>query len=154
MPISHVLLHYPINWYFSHLFVSFCTINSRHGSGSRTQKPPPDDPPFTAYVGNLPMGITQGDIERIFNDFHVGSQLFYLFKWFLLECSICSQEIASLMNIYLVVAFSNNVRGLSWTYISISFRLRVYDWFMIEILINSKVIAMLNLILRTISFAS
>ncbi|XKL64682.1 hypothetical protein PGB90_004768 [Kerria lacca] len=37
----------------------------------RPQKPPPDEPPFTAYVGNLPMGITQGDIERMFKDYRL-----------------------------------------------------------------------------------
>ncbi|XP_050442850.1 eukaryotic translation initiation factor 4H-like [Adelges cooleyi] len=30
-------------------------------------KPLPTNPPFVAYLGNLPQGITQGDVENIFN---------------------------------------------------------------------------------------
>lgn len=34
----------------------------------RNQKTLPLDPPYTAFVGNLPNGITQGDVERFFPD--------------------------------------------------------------------------------------
>ena len=41
------------------------------GYRPRQQKPMPEEPPFTAYVGNLPAGLVQGDVERIFNTLHV-----------------------------------------------------------------------------------
>ena len=34
-------------------------------------KPLPDEPPFTAYVGNLPDGAVQGDLENMFENLKV-----------------------------------------------------------------------------------
>lgn len=47
-----------------------------YGSGggrSRGRRPVPDEPPFTAFVGNLPNGLVQGDVSRIFSDINVKS---------------------------------------------------------------------------------
>ncbi|XP_068900052.1 eukaryotic translation initiation factor 4H-like isoform X2 [Tenebrio molitor] len=43
------------------------------GGGGRRggRKPFPTEPPFTAYIGNLPYGIVQGDVNRIFQDLNV-----------------------------------------------------------------------------------
>ncbi|XP_030378241.1 eukaryotic translation initiation factor 4H isoform X2 [Scaptodrosophila lebanonensis] len=39
--------------------------------GERHAKQLPTEPPFIAYVGNLPQGLVQGDVIKIFQDFEV-----------------------------------------------------------------------------------
>eukprot|EP00099_Drosophila_melanogaster_P030448 NP_996487.1 eukaryotic translation initiation factor 4H1, isoform C [Drosophila melanogaster] len=39
--------------------------------GDRASKQLPTEPPFIAFVGNLPQGLVQGDVIKIFQDFEV-----------------------------------------------------------------------------------
>lgn len=40
----------------------------QNAGGGRPRQPVPDQPPYTAFVGNLPPDCTQGDMDRIFKD--------------------------------------------------------------------------------------
>lgn len=45
--------------------------DNREYGGGRRRKPLPTEPPFTAYVGNLPTGVVQGDVNRMFSEMQV-----------------------------------------------------------------------------------
>ncbi|XP_053951160.1 eukaryotic translation initiation factor 4H isoform X2 [Anastrepha ludens] len=47
------------------------SIDHSRNFGDRPGKQLPTEPPFIAYVGNLPQGLVQGDVIKIFQDFEV-----------------------------------------------------------------------------------
>lgn len=52
--------------------IVFVVFRCRGGfGGERHVKQLPTEPPFIAYVGNLPQGLVQGDVIKIFQDFEV-----------------------------------------------------------------------------------
>ena len=54
--------------------------NDYGGGGGRPKRPIPDEPPYTAFVGNLPQGIVQGDVDKIFGALKVSSYPFSRFS--------------------------------------------------------------------------
>ena len=48
-----------------------CRRGGYGGGGYGGKRPLPDEPPYTAFVGNLPTNCVQGDVEMIFKEFGV-----------------------------------------------------------------------------------
>lgn len=55
LPLAHSLMLY-----------AFLCLHCRYDNNQR-KKPFPTDPPFIAFVGNLPQGVVQGDVIQIFS---------------------------------------------------------------------------------------
>ena len=63
----HILLN-------SRVDLLFCRGGDRYQNDrERRPRPLPEEPPFTAYVGNLPNGIVQGDVQFMFEKLKVRS---------------------------------------------------------------------------------
>lgn len=52
--------------FFTHILTGASRISCRYDNHPR-KKPFPTDPPFIAFVGNLPQGVVQGDVIQIFS---------------------------------------------------------------------------------------
>lgn len=53
-------------------YVHFFFFRDFGGGGRRGgRKPIPNEPPYTAFIGNLPAGVVQGDINHIFSKLKV-----------------------------------------------------------------------------------
>ena len=56
----------------------------RGGGSGGGRKQIPTEPPFTVFVGNLPNGIVQGDLELIFRDQQVRKLLQFIYLYYIL----------------------------------------------------------------------
>ena len=85
-----------IIWY-QFLYLTICPFsrndggyNNDGGDNRGGKKPIPNEPPYTAFVGNLPDGIVQGDVEIMFKPLKVGKRIHLAltnvnlspFKWY------------------------------------------------------------------------
>lgn len=53
------------------MFLTRCSFVLWRFSNDRPKKQMPTEPPFIAYVGNLPKGLVQGDVMKIFNNLDI-----------------------------------------------------------------------------------
>ncbi|MCP9258339.1 hypothetical protein DINM_002837 [Dirofilaria immitis] len=53
------------------LIIKFLRIILQMMTGRRQHKPIPDEAPFKAYVGNLPLDLVPGDLDSLFRDYAV-----------------------------------------------------------------------------------
>lgn len=61
-------------WLYRIFFRDFAGAGRRgggSGGGGGGRKPLPTEPPFTAYIGNLPNGVLQGDINQMFPSLNI-----------------------------------------------------------------------------------
>ena len=71
----------------------------RNFGGDRPPKQLPTEPPFIAYVGNLPQGLVQGDVIKIFEHFEVKNVRLVMDRWTDQFKGFCYVEFETLENL-------------------------------------------------------
>lgn len=82
-----------------------------YGGGNRRggRKPLPTEPPFTAYVGNLPTGVVQGDVNRFFEELHVKNIRLVMDKETDRFKGFCYVEFDTLQDLETAISMNGNV---------------------------------------------
>lgn len=82
----------------------------RNFGGDRSGKQLPTEPPYIAYVGNLPQGLVQGDVIKIFGEFEVKNVRLVMDRFTDQFKGFCYVEFETLENLERALSFDGRIK--------------------------------------------